>query len=618
MNRVEAGPISKRQILKDVFGFDDFRPGQEQVVDALLAGRNVLTVMPTGSGKSLCYQVPALVMGGLTLVVSPLVALMQDQVSALRLAGVAADTINSSKERAENVAAWRRAAAGQTRLLYLAPERLMTEQMLTALGKLDVRLIAIDEAHCISQWGPAFRPEYEALSRLSRLFPNIPIAALTATADETTREDIAARLFAGHADRVVLGFDRPNISLTVESKHDWKHQLLSLVKKHAGQSGIVYCLSRKKTEEAAGYLAAHGVRALSYHAGMSKELRDGNQNSFMTESGMVMVATIAFGMGIDKSDVRFVFHADLPGSLEAYYQEIGRAGRDGEPAVAHMLFGLGDIHMRRVFIEEEDAGAERKRREHHRLNALLGYCDAPSCRRQILLGYFGETAQPCGNCDICLDPGVLLDGTKDAKAILAAIHDTGERYGAGHIIDILRGVTTEKIVAAGHDKTPGFGIGAGRKKEEWQSLIRQLVGNGFLDLDSSRYGGLSIAGKGRALMRGEEVFRYRPSSARRNEGRKARREDLAATANPDQSSLLASLKTLRLSIAKQRQVPAYLIFSDRALLDMAKRCPRDIAEFAEVNGVGASKLKDFGERFLGAIRAHRHNRGVANTAEGIA
>jgi ATP-dependent DNA helicase RecQ len=617
MNLVEAKHNSKRQILKDIFGFDDFRPGQEAVVDALLAGRSVLAVMPTGSGKSLCYQVPALVLGGLTLVVSPLVALMQDQVSALRLAGVAADTINSSKERTENVAAWRRATAGETRLLYLAPERLMTEQMLAALAKLDVRLIAIDEAHCISQWGPAFRPEYEALSRLRHVFPNVPIVALTATADESTRTDIAARLFAGNANAVVLGFDRPNIRLTVETKHDWKRQLLSFVKAHAGQSGIVYCLSRKKTGETAALLADHGIRALPYHAGMSKELRVANQNSFMTEPYTVMVATIAFGMGIDKSDVRFVFHADLPGSLEAYYQEIGRAGRDGEPAEAHMLFGLGDIRIRRVFIEQEDSGDERKRREHRRLDALLGYCEAPCCRRQILLAYFGETAQPCGNCDTCLDPVALADGTNDARAILTAIQRTGERYGTAHIVDLLQGIGTQKAVANGHDEGSAFGVGAARKKEEWRSLIRQLVASGFLNLEISRYGGLRILDQGHALLRGEASFRYRPAPSRRVTGRKARRdEDLVATVTADQSSLLASLKKLRLSIAKERQVPAYLIFSDRALLDMAKRCPRDIGAFAEVNGVGVSKLKDFAEIFLGAIRAHRDNRrDVATTAE---
>ena len=598
---------SKRQVLKDVFGFDQFRPGQEAVMDALLAGRSVLTVMPTGSGKSLCYQVPALVLGGLTLVVSPLVALMQDQVLALRLAGVAADTINSSKERTENVAAWRRATAGETRLLYLAPERLMTEPMLAALAKLDVRLIAIDEAHCISQWGPAFRPEYETLSRLRRIFPDVPIAALTATADEATRTDIAAQLFGGLVDTVVLGFDRPNIKLTVEAKHDWRRQLLNFVKRHTGRSGIVYCLSRKKTEETAAFLAGQGIRALPYHAGMSKELRDANQNSFMTEPYIVMVATIAFGMGIDKSDVRFVFHADLPGSLEAYYQEIGRAGRDGEPAEAHMLFGLGDIRMRRVFIEQEEAGEERKRRELQRLNALIGYCEAPCCRRQILLAYFGEASEPCGNCDSCLAPVALADGTNDARAILATIQRTGERYGTAPIVDILLGAETQKVVAAGHNNGPAFGIGAARKKDEWQSLIRQLVASGFLSLDISRYGGLSLLDKGHALLRGEESFRYRPAAPRAT-GRKARRgEETAAPVSAEQSSLLETLKKLRLSIAKERQVPAYLIFSDRSLLDMAKRCPRTIDEFAEVNGVGALKLKDFAARFLSAIRAHQAN-----------
>ena len=598
---------SKRQVLKDVFGFEQFRPGQEAVMDALLAGRSVLTVMPTGSGKSLCYQVPALVLGGLTLVVSPLVALMQDQVSALRLAGVASDTINSSKERSENVAAWRRATAGETRLLYLAPERLMTEAMLTALSKLDVRLIAIDEAHCISQWGPAFRPEYEALSRLRQVFPEVPIVALTATADETTRTDIAAQLFGGVVETVVLGFDRPNIKLAVEPKQDWRKQLLAFVRKHTGESGIVYCLSRKKTEETAAFLVGQGVRALPYHAGMSKEQRDANQNSFMTEPYTVMVATIAFGMGIDKSDVRFVFHADLPGSLEAYYQEIGRAGRDGEPAEAHMLFGLGDIRMRRVFIEEEESSEERKRRELQRLNALIGYCEAPCCRRQILLAYFGERSEPCGNCDSCLDPVELADGTNEARAILAAIQRTGERYGGAHIVDILQGVETEKVIAAGHNKGPIFGAGAARKKDEWQSLIRQLVASGFIALDISRYGGLSLLEKGHELLRGEEVFRYRPASPRAT-GKKARRgDDQAAPVSAEQSSLLETLKKLRLSIAKERQVPAYLIFSDRTLLDMAKRCPRTVEEFAEVNGVGASKLKNFAARFLAAIRTHQVN-----------
>ena len=353
-------PPDKLDILRSVFGFEAFRPGQEAAMEAVLSGRHVLSVMPTGSGKSLCFQVPALVLGGLTLVVSPLVALMQDQVAALRLAGVAADTINSSKSRDDNVAAWRRVAAGETRLLYLSPERLMTEPMLAALGKLPLRLIAVDEAHCISQWGPAFRPDYEALSRLREIFPGVAIMALTATADASTRADIAARLFGGKVEQIVLGFDRPNIRLTVSPKQGWKQQLLAFVQAHKGQSGIVYCLSRKRTEDAAALLVEAGVNALAYHAGMSKEMREANQNAFMTEPYTVMVATIAFGMGIDKADVRYVFHADLPASPEAYYQEIGRAGRDGAPAEAHMLYGQGDIRMRRMFIEDEEFERRKK------------------------------------------------------------------------------------------------------------------------------------------------------------------------------------------------------------------------------------------------------------------
>jgi ATP-dependent DNA helicase RecQ len=601
--RISSDP--KREVLKAVFGFDEFRPGQEQAMDALLAGRNVLTVMPTGSGKSLCFQVPALVLGGLTVVVSPLVALMRDQVAALRLAGVAADTINSGQERDDNIAAWRRASAGETRLLYLAPERLMTERMLEALTKLDVRLIAIDEAHCISQWGPAFRPEYSALSRLRDLFPRIPIAALTATADEVTRADIAALLFAGQVETLVLGFDRPNIRLTVETKQNWQRQLLDFVQRHAGKSGIVYCLSRKRTETAAELLAQNGIRALPYHAGMTKEAREANQNAFMTEPSMVMAATIAFGMGIDKADVRFVFHADLPGSLEAYYQEIGRAGRDGGAAEAHMLFGLGDIRMRRMFIDEENAGEERKRREHQRLNTLLGYCEAPGCRRQVLLGYFGEAAEPCGNCDVCLDSTALADGSEDARKVLTTVRRTGERYGAAHIVDVLRGINTEKAVSSGHCNLAAFGSGATRKKEEWQTMIRQLVASGFLDHDAAGFGGLSIAKPGDALLRGDGEFLYRPATIRPRTRREARAVASASPLNDRQSSLLTSLKELRLRLAKQRRVPAYVIFSDRTLIDMAEKRPQDIDEFAQVHGVGAAKLKDFAETFLAAIRDHQ-------------
>ena len=506
MSITDTASDPKRRVLKDVFGYEGFRPGQEPAMEGVLAGRNVMTIMPTGSGKSLCFQVPALVMGGLTLVVSPLVALMQDQVAALRLAGVAADTINSSFDRDDNVASWRRAAAGQTRLLYLAPERLMTGRMLAALAKLDVRLIAIDEAHCISQWGPAFRPEYEALAGLRQAFPGVPIIALTATADQVTRADIARQLFDGNVDTIVLGFDRPNISLAVARKNDAKKQLLSFLGRHAGESGIVYCLSRKKTEAMATFLEENGVSARPYHAGMSKEARDANQNAFMTEPGLVMVATIAFGMGIDKPDVRFVAHADLPGSLEAYYQEIGRAGRDGEPADALMLFGAGDIRMRRMFIDQEDVGDERKRREHQRLTGLVQYCETETCRRQLLLRYFGERVSPCGNCDRC----------RPQDLDIAAAPDADE-----------------------------------------------------------------------------------PRRSRRKAGGSPTDTPLESA----DAALLSALKALRLSLAREREVRAFVIFSDRTLLDMVQRRPRSLAAFAEVSGVGAVKLKEFGEAFLAVLKA---------------
>ncbi|MFO1249436.1 MAG: DNA helicase RecQ [Alphaproteobacteria bacterium] len=587
----------KRRILKDVFGFDDFRPGQGAAIEALLAGRPVLTVMPTGAGKSLCYQVPALVLGGLTIVVSPLVALMQDQVAALRLAGVAADTINSSISRDDNVAAWRRVTAGETRLLYLAPERLMTQRMLEALARIDVRLIAVDEAHCISQWGPAFRPEYEQLSRLREIFPKVPVIALTATADEATRRDIAARLFSGKVETLVQGFDRPNIKLSVAARHDGKQQLLDFVRRHAGKSGIVYCLSRKKTEETAEFLERSGVRALAYHAGMTKEARDTNQNRFMTEAGVVMVATIAFGMGIDKPDVAYVFHTDLPGNLEAYYQEIGRAGRDGRAAEAHMLFGPADIRMRRMFIDNEEAGEEHKRRAHARLGILVGYCEAAGCRRQILLQYFGEQAQPCGNCDNCLDQAPLKDGAREAQLVFAAVLQSGERFGAAHVIEILRGAGTQKIKERGHDGLACFGSGAGRSKEEWQSLVRQMVAANLLAPDE--HGGLSITQKGDDVRRGDGVFQFRPMSPRAKA-----KADLVALGDGGDPDLLAALKALRLKLARERKVPAYVIFSDRTLIDMAAISPRTLSEFASVNGVGAAKLNDFGPAFLAAIAAH--------------
>ncbi len=590
-----------QEVLRETFGFESFRPGQEAAVDALLAGQHVLIVMPTGSGKSLCFQVPALVKEGFAVVVSPLIALMQDQVAALKLAGIAADSINSGNSWQDNDDAWHRVTQGETKLLYLSPERLMSEPMLDDLQALPVSLIAIDEAHCISQWGPSFRPEYEDLTRLPALFPDTPIAALTATADEVTRDDIAARLFANKVSQFVLGFDRPNIRLSVASKQTWKTQLREFMDRHAGRSGIIYCLSRRKTIETTALLAADGISVLAYHAGMDKRDREANQNKFMSESGIVMVATIAFGMGIDKSDVRFVLHMDLPGSLEAYYQEIGRAGRDGEPAEAHMLYGLADMAMRRRFIEEEDVGDDRKRREHKRLDALLGYCEAPTCRRVALLRYFGEHADACGNCDVCLDPVELADGTIDAQKILSAVYRSGQRFGAAHVIDIVRGSETERIEKWGHHRLKTFGVGADRSKDEWRSIIRQLVAAGHLRVDIAGYGGLSITRTGNDLLRGRSEFRYRKDKLVKAK-RKTREIALKKPETREEDMpLLDALRALRLDLAQARGVPAYVIFPDRSLVEMAEKRPSTTQEFSEINGVGAVKLKNFAEAFLAVI-----------------
>ena len=594
---------TKASVLHDVFGFDSFRAGQEAIVDNLLGNQHVLAVMPTGSGKSLCYQVPALVKGGLAIVVSPLVALMQDQVAALKLAGVAAETINSAASREVNVDIWQRVAAGNVRILYLAPERLMTERMISALQRQNVSLIAVDEAHCISQWGASFRPEYEALHDLRRAFPGVPIGAFTATADEAARRDIVQRLFGGQAEVHVSGFDRPNISLTVQPKANTGKQMLAFLEDYKGSSGIVYALSRKSCEEWAGHLCQNGFRAVAYHAGLSSEQRAQTQEMFMAEKGVIVCATIAFGMGIDKPDVRFVFHADLPSSLDAYYQEIGRAGRDGQAAAAHMVFGLGDIRLRRNFIDQNDADETNKRREHRRLDALVNYCESPSCRRMSLLSYFGEASEPCGNCDVCLNPAETLDGTTDALKILHVVRATGERFGGGHIIDVLLGRTNERAISIGHVNSPVFGSGKHRSRTEWQPLVRQMAAVGFLKLDAGGFGGLSISEKGEALLSGQGEFRYRKDEVKLT--KKTIRADAMATASTDPQSeaMLLRLKDLRRRLAGDRGVPAYVIFSDRSLIDMAERVPTTKHEFSEVHGVGDAKLEQFGSIFLREIAA---------------
>jgi ATP-dependent DNA helicase RecQ len=592
----------KKSILNNVYGFKNFRSGQEQVVDSLLAGRHTLAVMPTGSGKSLCFQIPSLILGGLTVVVSPLVALMQDQVAALRLNGVPAETINSGRDRIDNISSWKRVTAGAAPILYLAPERLMSERMLAALGELPIKLFAIDEAHCISQWGPAFRPEYEDLTRLKTLFPNIPIAALTATADKVTRKDIATRLFNGDAKIFVTGFDRPNIKLNVAGKQDWRRQMMVFVETHKGNSGIIYCLSRKKTDETAAFLKEKGFKAFPYHAGMEKRQREKNQDTFMIEEGVIMVATIAFGMGIDKPDVRFVLHADLPSSVEAYYQEIGRAGRDGDPAEVLMLYGLDDIRMRRLFIEQEDSGDDRRRREHQRLTTLLGYCEAPSCRRKSLLSYFGEKSGDCGNCDVCVEPEALTDGTSEAELVINLVLATGELFGSRHIIDIIRGSNSEKIVRLNHNKLKGYSDGADKNTGEWQSILRQLVATGFLNMDVSEYGSLKLTELGYAVKSGKEKFHYRKLIFN-SKTQKIRKTSAIDVVDLDDfnANLLRELKILRSTLARARRVPAYVVFTDRALQDMALNTPQTIEEFSKIHGVGAKKLRDLAQPFLEVI-----------------
>ena len=594
----------KSRVLKDVFGFESFRPGQEPVIDAVLAGRDALAVMPTGGGKSLCFQIPALIRGGLTVVVSPLVALMQDQVAALQLAGVAADAIHSLNSRAENVAIWRRVAAGELRLLYLAPERLMTERMLDALSRLPLSVIAVDEAHCVSQWGPAFRPEYAALSALRSRFPEAPILALTATADAVTREDIAAKLLSPDAAQFVAGFDRPNIRLAVEPRRAAKRQLLSFVEERRDRSGIVYCLSRRKVEETAAMLQSVGIRALPYHAGMTADERTANQEIFIAEAGVVIVATIAFGMGIDKPDVRYVFHTDIPSGIEAYYQEIGRAARDGEPGEARMLYGLDDIRMRRMFIDGEDSGDDHRRRAHKRLDALVGYCEAPGCRRVTLLSYFGERIEPCGNCDTCLEPVELVEATDDARLVLSAVMQTGQRFGAAHIIDVLAGTPTEKVLKFSHDGREAFGGGAHHAKTVWRSVVRQLTAAGHLHLDIAGYGGLRTTERGRALLRGEGEFQRRAETPRRKRDTAKSTPELDSSPLTDGDvALFERLKQLRLRLARERGLPAYTVFSDRSLTEMARMRPRDRESFAGIHGVGEAKLKEFADIFLAEIGA---------------
>jgi len=592
-------------ILHDVFGYGEFRADQEDVIELLSRGENALVVMPTGAGKSLCYQVPALLLDRPTIVVSPLIALMDNQVGALRLNGIAAGAIHSGLSREEQVENWRDFASGRSRLLYLSPERLMTGRMLSALEKVDPALIVVDEAHCISKWGTSFRPEYEQLSALCDRFPNAAIGAFTATADEATRNDIAQKLFRGRGRILVQGFDRPNLSLAVASKSNWKSQLLGFLEDKQELSGIVYCLSRKFTEEVAEFLGHEGFKAIAYHAGQDAEVRRANQDRFMSEDAVIMVATIAFGMGIDKPDIRYVCHLNLPANVESYYQEIGRAGRDGQPSQTLLLYDLSDMRMRRQFIEKDGEDEAHKLREHKRLDALLAYCEASGCRRVALLAYFDEDARACGNCDNCLNPPQLIDGTADARLLFEAIEQTGQMFGGAHIIDVLKGTASQKLTDRGHQQLNCFGQGESRAREYWQTFIRQAVAGSYLAINIQKYGALQLCRKARDVLSANARFELRKIDVRKP-ARSARKagSERPQVADADKE-LLAALKALRLELARERKVPAFVIFPDTTLNEMARDRPSDLDQMLAITGIGPRKLEQFGDAFLQVLHAHQ-------------
>jgi ATP-dependent DNA helicase RecQ len=603
-----------REVLQRVFGYDSFRGQQQAVIEHTVTGGDSLVLMPTGGGKSLCYQIPALLRDGVAVVVSPLISLMRDQVAALREAGVKAAFLNSSLDFGEARAVEQQLCAGDLDLLYVAPERLLGEQTLALLETLPLALFAIDEAHCVSQWGHDFRPEYRQLSVLHERFPRVPRVALTATADAPTRGEIVERLGLESARIFVAGFDRPNIRYRVVPKNSAREQLRRfLAREHPGDAGIVYCLSRRKVDDTAEWFRGRGFDALPYHAGMSAEQRDANQERFIREEGVVIVATIAFGMGIDKSNVRFVAHLDLPKSLESYYQETGRAGRDGLAANAWMTYGLQDVILLRQMVDGSEASEARKRLEVRKLDAMLGYCEVTGCRRQVLLGYFGDILpEPCGNCDNCLEPPETWDATEAARKALSCVYRTGQRFGAGHVIDVLLGKDTDRISGLRHDRLSTYGIGAELDMKEWRAVFRQLVARGFLSVDMKGYGSLTLTPSSRALLRGEERLELRrdarpPRTTRRKAAPAA---PPASSLPPGAEDLWQALRARRRELAESQGVPPYVIFHDTSLTEMATRCPGNLAEFADIPGVGEKKLERYGETFLEVIARHANSQKI--------
>ena len=592
------------ETLAQVFGYHEFRPHQRTIVEHVIGGGDAFVLMPTGGGKSLCYQLPAMHREGVAIVVSPLISLMKDQVDALRANGVAAACLNSSLSAEESASVMADVRAGRLDLLYVAPERLMLDGFLDFVGSLRIALFAIDEAHCVSQWGHDFRPEYVRLGELRGRFPGIPLLALTATADDQTREDVRVRLGIGLAPVFTAGFDRPNIRYTVADKSSAPEQLKAfLAERPSGDSGIVYCLSRKRVDEVSRKLCAAGVKAAAYHAGLRPEVRTRVQDDFLQDKVRVVVATVAFGMGIDKPDVRFVVHYDMPKNIEGYYQETGRAGRDGLSADAFMLFGLQDAMTARMLIENS-SNAEQVRIELHKLSAMVGFAEATTCRRRVLLGYFGERLEEdCGNCDVCLNPPQLYDATVDAQKALSAVFRTGERFGIGHVIDVLKGADTDKIRQWDHDKLSVYRIGETLSRDEWTSVFRQLIHRGYLRQDIAAYSALKLEPAAGTVLRAEtELMLARPRIAPKKAEKKPRRSSALSDLGVDEG-LFERLRDLRREIAAEQQVPAYVVFGDKSLADMASRRPSTPEEFLEVHGVGQAKLARYGDVFLEAIAA---------------
>jgi len=591
-------------ILKKTYGYDSFHGQQAEIIDHVVSGKHAFVLMPTGSGKSLCYQIPALCRDGVGIIISPLIALMQDQVAALLELGIHAAAINSSMT-ASHIAETKDAIRnGAVDMVYVAPERLLMEDFMQLLAEVPIALFAIDEAHCVSQWGHDFRPHYVRLSVLAERFPHVPRVALTATADAPTRKDIIERLQLQEGRTFLGGFDRPNIHYRIAVKDNPKQQLLRFIREHhRGDSGIVYCLSRKTVDETAAWLRTEGFNALPYHAGMTGDERARNQERFLREDSIIMVATIAFGMGIDKPDVRFVAHMTIPRNIEAYYQETGRAGRDGLPANAMMLYGMSDAAMQRSFIETGGAPEQQKRIEYQKLAALLGLCEAARCRRQVMLDYFGDSGKPCNHCDTCQDPPETFDGTIAAQKAISCVYRTGQRFGVNYLIDILLGKSNERVEAFGHDKISTFGIGGEHDKNEWQSIYRQLVAQNLLTVDVSEHGGLSITPQGHAFLKNKEALRLRKPATRKQK-RERKAFTITVESQDMDQALFNALKTRRLELARAQNLPPYVIFHDKTLREMAIRKPVSAEALLHISGVGETKVERYGKQFLEIILGH--------------